>query len=187
MHDAAADEHTEVVEILYTFGADLEIVDNDGRTPLLEAVWYCRAKTAQLLLELKADATKSDQRGRTILQTKNKEMKQLFLEYSKKSVRLLVVSCEHSQFFIVLRNQDLEKEETRIETSNRIRYERGIRLMQYAQPEIVGICLAFASLELPPYILLWIVDWLPNYDKLSHRKKIHLIESVRSSIWKIKR
>jgi hypothetical protein len=27
---------------------------------------------------------------------------------------------------------------------------------------------------------------LPNYDRLSHHKKIHLIESVRNSIWKIK-
>ena len=29
-----------------------------------------------------------------------------------------------------------------------------------------------SALELPPYVLLWIIDWLPNYyDKLSHQKK----------------
>ena len=43
-----------------------------------------------------------------------------------------------------------------------------------------------SALELPPYVLLWIIDFLPNYDFLSHHKKIHLIESVRASIWKIK-
>ena len=58
--------------------------------------------------------------------------------------------------------------------------------MQFAQPDIVGICLALASLELPPYVLLWIVDWLPRYDLLSHHKKIHLIESVVTSIRKLK-
>jgi rubredoxin len=50
----------------------------------------------------------------------------------------------------------------------------------------IGICLAMSSLQLPPYVLRWIIDWLPNYDRLSHHKKIRLIESVRASIWKIK-
>jgi hypothetical protein len=58
--------------------------------------------------------------------------------------------------------------------------------MRCAQEEIVGVCLAFASLDLPPYVLLWIMDWLPHYDKLSHHKKIHLIHAVRNSIWKLK-
>ena len=68
---------------------------------------------------------------------------------------------------------------------NAIRARYAIRLMRWAQPEIVGICLAMSSLELPPYVLLWIIDFLPNYDKLSHHKKIELITSVRASIWKI--
>ena len=57
--------------------------------------------------------------------------------------------------------------------------------MRFAQPDIIGICLALAPLELPPYVLLWIVDWLPRYDLLSHHKKIHLIESVVRSIRKL--
>ena len=80
----------------------------------------------------------------------------------------------------------LEREQTRSKTLVRIRSELGIRLMQFAQPEIIGICLALAPLELPPYVLLWIVDWLPRYDLLSHHKKIHLIESVVQSIRKLK-
>ena len=58
--------------------------------------------------------------------------------------------------------------------------------MRFAQDTFIGICLAFAPLELPPYVLLWITDELPNYDKLSHHKKIALITSVRNSIWKLK-
>ena len=73
----------------------------------------------------------------------------------------------------------------RNEKLNRIRADLAIRLMRYAQPEIIGICLAMSALELPPYVLLWITDYLPSYDKLSHHKKIQLIMSVRDSIWKI--
>ena len=58
--------------------------------------------------------------------------------------------------------------------------------MQFAQPDIIGICLALAPLNLPPYVLLWIIDWLPRYDLLSHHKKIQLIESVVKSIRKVK-
>jgi hypothetical protein len=43
-----------------------------------------------------------------------------------------------------------------------------------------------SSLELSPYVLLWIMDWLSNYWRLSHHKKIELITSVRDSVWKIK-
>jgi hypothetical protein len=73
-----------------------------------------------------------------------------------------------------------------MEALTRIQQKVGTRLMRIKQDEIIGICLAMSSLELPPYVLLWIIDWLPNYDRLSHHKKIHLIESVRASIWKLK-
>ena len=69
---------------------------------------------------------------------------------------------------------------------SRARSELGARLMRLAHPDIIGICLALAPLDLPPYVLLWIVDWLPRYDLLSHHKKIHLIESVVKSIRKLK-
>ena len=82
--------------------------------------------------------------------------------------------------------QALEREQTRLETLARIRSELSIRLMRFAHPDIIGICLALAPLDLPPYVLLWIVDWLPRYDLLSHRKKIHLIESVVRSIRQLK-
>jgi hypothetical protein len=83
--------------------------------------------------------------------------------------------------------QEKERQEFRVQTLSRIKQKVAIRLMRYAQPEIIGICIALSSFELPPYVLLWIIDWLPNYDRLSHHKKIQLIESVRNSIWKIRR
>jgi hypothetical protein len=63
----------------------------------------------------------------------------------------------------------------------------GIRLMRFAQRDIIGICLAMSPLELPHYVMLWIIDWLPNYHRLSHLKKIRLIESVHTSVRKLKK
>lgn len=56
----------------------------------------------------------------------------------------------------------------------------------FARPQIVDICLAMSALGLSHYVLLWIIDWLPRYDMLSHIRKIRLIESIARSIRKIK-
>ncbi len=82
--------------------------------------------------------------------------------------------------------KESEREQMKENLLNRVRAPLSVRLMQHAQPDIIGICLAFAPLELPPYVLLWITDFLPNYNLLSHHKKIELITSVRDSIWKVK-
>ena len=57
---------------------------------------------------------------------------------------------------------------------------------KYRQEIIKDICIAFASLMLPPYVLLEIIDWLPNMEYEKHIVKINLIISVRKSIEKIK-
>jgi hypothetical protein len=110
------------------------------------------------------------------------KMQRLFAEQSKKSV------TPHSDFSMLSFNlrQIQQREQTRSETLQRIKSTVGVRLLRFAHPEIVGICIAMSPLELPPYVLLWIIDWLPNYDLLSHHKKIHLIESIRNSISKLK-
>jgi hypothetical protein len=43
-----------------------------------------------------------------------------------------------------------------------------------------------SALEIPNYVLLEIIDWLPHYYvAVSHLKKIRLIESVNRSIGNI--
>lgn len=56
---------------------------------------------------------------------------------------------------------------------------------RYRQSIIKDICIAFAPLQLPPYVLLEIVDWLPHIEYERHFKKISLINSMRDSIRKI--
>ncbi len=56
---------------------------------------------------------------------------------------------------------------------------------QYRQSIIKDVCIAFAPLQLPPYVLLEIIDWLPHIEYEKHFKKISLIISMRNSIRKI--
>ena len=183
------------------FDIDVEFEDARRRTLISFAVFYDALETTRLLLSLDVCTAKIDNDGWSVWQTDNDETKQLLLEHSKKTVSsvcllvnercfVLFCFCFYMQKFSFTRlrcvTQELQRKQTRLETMNRIRNNIGIRLMRFAQPIIVGICLALASLELPPYILLWIVDWLPRFDKLSHHKKIQLITSVRDSILKVR-
>jgi len=51
--------------------------------------------------------------------------------------------------------------------------------------QIIDICIALQSLNLPPYVLLEIIDWLPLFEYVDHKKKIDLIINVKKSISKI--
>jgi ankyrin repeat protein len=168
-----------------TFGVDIDVIIDDGYSPLTWAVSFLQLDCVRLLLALRADATTVDHDHRLVSQIRNEKIQQLLLEHSKKSVKHQL-SLDPRQFSLFSNTQEKERQELRFETLNRIRSQLAIRLMRYAQPEIVGICLAMSSLDLPPYVLLWIIDWLPNYDRLSPRHKIRLIESVRSSIRNVK-
>lgn len=85
-HIAASNDHTNLIESLFLFGIDLEAIDKDGRTALMNAVRSNRIKSVRLLLDLNADTLKPDRFGWTVAQTNNNEMKQLLLEHLKKSV-----------------------------------------------------------------------------------------------------
>ena len=56
---------------------------------------------------------------------------------------------------------------------------------KYQHGVLLDICIALANLELPPYVILWIGDFVEYLEWQSHLKKIRLIESVRSSIWSV--
>ena len=51
--------------------------------------------------------------------------------------------------------------------------------------QIIDISIALASIDLPPYVLLEIIDWLPLFEYVDHKKKIDLIVNLRKSIAKI--
>ena len=46
---------------------------------------------------------------------------------------------------------------------------------------LIDQVLALFPLELPSYVMLWILDWLPDYVHCEHHRKIHLIEKMVGS------
>lgn len=50
---------------------------------------------------------------------------------------------------------------------------------------VFGVAFALSALELTPYVVLWIVDWLPRMHFMRHLRKVRLIESVQTSIRRV--
>ena len=50
---------------------------------------------------------------------------------------------------------------------------------------VFGVAFALSALELTPYVVLWIVDWLPRMHFMRLLRKTRLIESVQSSIRRV--
>lgn len=48
-------------------------------------------------------------------------------------------------------------------------------------PLLLGVALAFAPMQLPPYVLLEIIDWLVPFTSTAHVPKIMLLRGVRKS------
>lgn len=69
-------------------------------------------------------------------------------------------------------------------TSDKLHYTACARWL-HKHDVILDACIGMASIALPPYVLLWIIDWLPGMHNASHRKMIELIVSVRDSMNKI--
>jgi hypothetical protein len=62
------------------------------------------------------------------------------------------------------------------------------RVWHKPQAVIIDICIALASLNLPVYVLLWIVDWLPEMAR-AHTEffKVDIIESALTSIQRVRK
>lgn len=88
------------------------------------------------------------------------------------------------------KNTSLEK--FQITSSKNICYinnilERNMKLhWEYRYEQIIEIILAMFPLNLPPYVMLWIIDWIYEDNKYStHLKKINHIMKLYESIRKI--
>lgn len=183
---AALKGHVKVVETLCGFDCDPRATNEYKQTAFLLAAREKRMRAVRLLLALNAATIRSDRFGWKVSRSDSSEIKQRVLDWSLKSVSNLYVFVCYLIFYS-WKKKETDRAESGLRTMKRIRARLAVRLMRFAQQEIVGICLAMSSLDLTPYVLLWIIDFLPNYDRLSHVRKIRLIESVRESIWKTKK
>ncbi|KFZ25422.1 hypothetical protein V502_00098, partial [Pseudogymnoascus sp. VKM F-4520 (FW-2644)] len=76
--------HLEIAKLLCDHGAELESVDNDGRTPLMLAILHGHGQTALYLAWLGASLFVKDKDGTTLIQTAKTALRKLSeLEWSK--------------------------------------------------------------------------------------------------------
>ena len=55
-----------------------------------------------------------------------------------------------------------------------------------AQPFLLQLIMTLTPLDLPPYVLLEVFDWLPLMRRVEHKPKIDLIIAVRNSARRVK-
>lgn len=80
------------LETICAFGADVDIACDRNQTPFTIAVERNRVDCVRLLLALNADTTKATLWGQSASLTNNTTIKQLVLEHSRKSVKILPFS-----------------------------------------------------------------------------------------------
>jgi ankyrin repeat protein len=81
LHSASTYGHTEC--ILLDAGADFNLKDNNGRTPLHSASWNDHANCVRILLDAGADLNLKDNLGRTPFELANDETKAFINEWLK--------------------------------------------------------------------------------------------------------
>ena len=69
--------------------------------------------------------------------------------------------------------------------NRRNEYNRTLIEWSKISPQIIDFCIALTSFDLPAYVLLEIIDWLPLFQYVDHKKKIDLIINLKKSISKI--
>ena len=65
--------------------------------------------------------------------------------------------------------------------ANRLKYSSWLTISN----QIIDVCIAFAKFDIPAYVLLEIVDWLPYFECVERKKKIDLIINVKKTIEKV--
>jgi len=67
LHKDAITGNNRAVQLLLDRGAKVDVRDNDGKTPLLDAVYSAQIETVKILLQAGADIKARDKRGNTVL------------------------------------------------------------------------------------------------------------------------
>lgn len=157
LHTASGHGFTRCIEILAAFGSAMDKPNSDRRSPLAVAFVNGQLNAVRLLLALNADMSGVEQED---------------VQFHK---------------FIAERPVRKDREKSRKEILERTIASLSGEFLKLAHPTIVNVCIALAPLRLPQYVLLWIIDELPNYKTmLSHHGKLRLIENLLGSIRKIR-
>ena len=97
-----------------------------------------------------------------------------------------VLNCFFLNHFIWLKDEP-QSRNSFISSFYNYRNENNCLQLEWSKisNQIIDISIALASIDLPPYVLLEIIDWLPLFEYVDHKKKIDLIINLKKSISKI--
>lgn len=78
-----------------------------------------------------------------------------------------------------------ERKQLAEQTMKSLRKEVANNMLKFAQEEVLDICIALKSAEIPLYVMKEIVGWLPNYDIFSDFQIVRMLEKIYESTRKI--
>lgn len=94
LHFASMRANVEIIELLVSFGADIECRNTSLKeTALLKGAFWFKAASVRLLLALGADTTPTDRFGRSASKTNAANVRQLLADHETTSVHILNVLC----------------------------------------------------------------------------------------------
>lgn len=189
LHLAAQNEQRDVVSLLLSLGARIDAPTNHGETPLFVVARRGALQMIRQLASLGADVNKADCCGVTPLMAAtsmgNVDAVRALLELGA-DVGARAVSILSPSLLALARRADVAA-----------LLVAHVRWLEY-KPFVLDVALAFAPLQLPPYVLLEIVDWLPRavdfpdmlerdcYLRLAdHGAKIRILVGVQRAVNRI--
>jgi len=78
-----------------------------------------------------------------------------------------------------------ERKQLAEQTMKSLRKEVANNMLKFAQEEVLDICIALKSAEIPLYVMKEIVGWLPNYDIFTDFQIVRVLEKIYESTRKI--
>lgn len=78
-----------------------------------------------------------------------------------------------------------ERKQLAEQTMKSLRKEVANNMLKFAQEEVLDICIALKSAEIPLYVMKEIVAWLPNYDIFTDFQIVRVLEKIYESTRKI--
>ena len=141
-------------------------VNSYGDTGLMNASWYGRIDVVRYLIENGAIIDSSNYHGSTAL---------LWAAINGQLDIIKILVKSGANIYITDRNCSI----ARLEAPKYGHHKIGQFLTHC---EIIDVTLALSPMELSPYVLLWILQWIHNFKDSAQLRVLRLIEGIHTSI-----
>jgi cytohesin len=162
-----------ITKLLVDRGADVNIAIVDGASPLFIAVLDdSHMELLNTLIDAGANVNKANKDGMTPIH--------IAAEVGKEDA--VAILLRNGANMYVLTNDS----EMPIDIAAECEHRKTVWLLVHTC--ILDVAIALEAFDLPAYVLLWTINWLPHIDKKEHseKKKITLIQNIVNSIRRVK-